>query len=108
MIKFVTEEDNKLLNEKRESVSGYVANKDGYLISQAITNRIEVFRTLSKADKEKYTNLVWDTSVQKYKDRDAEGETIQLAIQNYRLSTKSISNLQSSPFTITGTPPVSQ
>lgn len=108
LIKFVTEEDNKLLNEKRESVSGYVANKDGYLISQAITNRIEVFRTLSKADKEKYTNLVWDTSVQKYKDRDAEGETIQLAIQNYRLSTKSISNLQSSPFTITGTPPVSQ
>lgn len=99
---------NKLFNKEKESVSGYVAGKDGYSVPQAITNRIEVFKTLSKTDKEKYTNLVWDTSVQKYKDRDAEGEKIESAVQNYRLSTKSISNLQSSPFTITGTPPVSQ
>ena len=97
-----------LFDKQGNAVHGYIANKDGYSVPQAITNRIEVFKTLSKTDKEKYTNLVWDTSVQKYKDRDAEGEKIESAVQNYRLSTKSISNLQSSPFTITGTPPVSQ
>lgn len=105
LIRFVSEKDNKLLNKKRESVSGYVAGKDGYSVPQAITNRIEVFKTLSKTDKEKYTNLVWDTSVQKYKSKDGESETTQSAVQYYRLSTKSIFNLQSSPFTITGTPP---
>ncbi|MFJ1521673.1 DUF6765 family protein [Acinetobacter sp. ABJ_C1_1] len=108
LIKFIDKDDNQLFDKNKNAASGYVADKDGYLISQAITNRIEVFRTLSKADKEKYTNLVWDTSVQKYIDRDAEGKTIESAIQNYRLSTKSISNLQSSPFTITGTPPVTK
>ena len=105
LIEYVKKNENRLFDKTRNPVSGYIAGKHGYSIPQAITNRIEVFKTLNKTDKEKYTNLVWDTSVQKYKSKDGESETTQSAVQYYRLSTKSIFNLQSSPFTITGTPP---
>ncbi|MFP6819696.1 DUF6765 family protein, partial [Acinetobacter sp.] len=82
------------------------AGKDGYSIPKAITNRIEVFRNLTKADKDNYTDLIWDTSVRKYKSKDGEGKTIQNIVQAYRLSMKSIFSSKSSPFTIEGTAPV--
>ena len=75
---------------------------------QAITNRMTVFKDLTKQQKDKYENLIWDTSVVKYKSKDGENADIVKAVQNYQLKARQgVSlNYNVSPFIINGTPPV--
>lgn len=85
-----------------------IAGKDGYSIPQAISNRITVFKDLTKQQKDKYENLIWGTSVVKYKSKDGENADIVTAVQNYQLKARQgVSlNYNVSPFIINGTPPV--
>ena len=100
--------NSALENSKGKIVGGYIAGIDGFNVPQAITNRILAFQSIASLEqKKKFDNVIWDTSAQKYKSKDGESETTQSAVQYYRLSTKSIFNLQSSPFTVNGTPPAS-
>ena len=67
-----------------------------------------VFKDLTKQQKDKYENLIWDTSVVKYKSKDGENADIVKAVQNYQLKPRKGIALKYnvSPFIINGTAPV--
>ena len=93
LIKPISKSDKKLFDKNGNAVSGYIAGIDGFNVPQAITNRILAFQSIASLEqKKKFVNVIWDTSVQKYKSKDGESETTQSAVQYYRLSTKSIFN----------------
>ena len=52
------------------------AGIDGYSVPQAITNRIGVFKKLTKQDIAKYSHLIWETSVSKYMSHDGESSAL--------------------------------
>ena len=85
------------------------AGVNGYSIPQAITNRIAVFKDLTKEQKDQYNNLIWDTSVSKYKSKDGENADIVKAVQGYKLSVRTsgiMIALGANPFLINGTAPI--
>ena len=67
-----------------------------------------IFCIKIKADKDNYTDLIWDTSVRKYKSKDGEGENIEKSVRSYRLeySTNLITQIQNqnNVFVIQGKP----
>ena len=87
----------------------YSAGKDGFNIPQAITNRILAFQSITSLEqKEKFDNVIWDTSVQKYESKDGEDESIEKSVRSYRLeySTNIITQIQNQNkvFVIQGKP----
>lgn len=67
-----------------------------------------VFKDLTIPQKDKYENLIWDTSVAKYKSKDGENADIVKAVQNYQLKSRKGIALKYNigPFNISGTAPV--
>jgi hypothetical protein len=105
----IARESFQLIDDLDTSGKYKKAGVDGYSIPQAITNRIAVFKDLTKEQKDQYNNLIWDTSVSKYKSKDGENANIVAAVRGYKLTVRTSSimiALGASPFLINGTAPV--
>ncbi|MCH7293466.1 hypothetical protein MMP65_18645 [Acinetobacter sp. ANC 3926] len=64
---------------------------------------------MTKEQKDQYNNLIWDTSVSKYKSKDGENADIVKAVQGYKLSVRTsgiMIALGANPFLINGTAPI--
>lgn len=98
---------------KGGTVSGKVADIDGFSVPQAISNRISVFKDLTNAQTEIYQNVIWDTYVKDYKSHDdvkVESLDIVSSVKNYRLSAPLLGSVFSKPtdkaFKVVGTSPL--
>lgn len=91
----------------KQDRNAYFKGKDGYSVTQAITNRIKVFEKLTEKDLMKYSHLIWDTSVSNYISHDNESPTMVKTVRNYKLYPVGSQIFSGkNPFIIKGTSPI--